>query len=160
MIFMKRILVIFILSILSACEQRSSMTTLPDPVPDQSRTSSVENVSLYLPQTTFNESPAEIEAIVYNDSPREFTIGDFYHIEIKKEGVWYILSYSDKVFFENRRFKDYGRTLYPNREIHQTFSVEALGITLTPGEYRLVKSFSPKEGTFYKISVAVPFSVE
>lgn len=145
---------------LSACGARSNLTTLPDPVPDQHKSPSAEGVSLDLPKTTFYESPVEIITTIRNHSDDEFTIGDFYHIEVTKDNAWYIITYSDKIFFENRRFKDYGRTLYANSEMKQTFSVEALGLTLPPGDYRLVKSFSPKTGTYYKISLAVPFSIK
>lgn len=157
---MKYILSISLLLLLSACTTRSTLNTLPDPVPDQNRTSTTEGVSLSLPQTIFHESPSQVEVTLSNVSNQDYTIGDFYHIEIKKDNAWYIITYSDKIFFENRRFKDYGRILYAGDEMTQTFSVESLGITLPPGEYRLVKGFSPKTGTYYKTSIAVEFSVQ
>lgn len=157
---MKRILLLSLLFFLSGCQSHSEMITLPDPVPDQDRNNSEAGVSLSLTETLFHGSPETIEAIVRNNSNHAYDFGDFYHIEVKKKNKWYILAYSDRVFFENRRFKDYGRTLAPHSEIHQIFSVKALGIELLPGEYRLVKSFSPKTGDYYKISIAVPFSVQ
>lgn len=157
---MKYMLSVFLLLLLSACTTPPTLNTLPDPDPDQNRVSSTEGVSLSLPQTIFHESPRQIETILSNTSNQDYTVGDFYHIESKQDNAWYIVTYSDKIFFENRRFKDYGRTLYAGDKMTQTFSVEALGITLPPGQYRLVKGFSPKTGTYYKTSVAVEFSVQ
>lgn len=156
----RRLLILSFFLVISACSNVPTITTLPDPVSDHQRSSSAEGVTLILPETIFQTSPTTIKAIVQNDGESAYDIGDFYHIEVKRDGEWYIVTYSDKVFFENRRFKDYGRTLHPTSTLQQTFSVEALGIELPSGEYRLVKSFSPKEGIYYKISIAIPFTVK
>ena len=122
--------------------------------------SSVKGLSLTLSDTVFYDSPDIIETTVRNDSTFNYNIGDFYHIEIKVDGLWHMVTYSDKVFFENRQFKDFGETLASGNEVRQLFSVESLGLTLIPGEYRLVKSFSSQGAPFYEISIASPFWIE
>lgn len=122
---------------------------------------SVNGLSFKLIEDIFNGSPAVIETVVRNDSPYDYNLGDFYHIEVRKDDdLWYIITYSDAVFYKNPRFKDFGRALRAGDEAHQLFSVESLGVTLLPGEYRLVKTFLSQGERFHEISVAVPFQVE
>ena len=51
-------------------------------------------------------------------------------------------------------------TLQAGDTAHQDFSVEALGVTLLPGEYRLVKTFLSQGESFHEISIAAPFWVK
>ena len=156
---MKHILLILLLPILLSCGNEATVATLPDPVPDQEMQASEKDLSLMLTDDTFNGSPTTIETIVRNDSPYDYNFGEFYHIEVTKNNLWYIITYSDAVFFKNPRFKDFGNTLQAGDEAHQTFSVEALGVTLLPGEYRLVKTFLSQGESFHEISIAAPFLV-
>ena len=156
---MKRVLFILLLS-LFACDNEAKFSTLPDPVPDQEMPASENGLSLQLIENRFSGSPAEIETIIQNDSSQDYNFGGFYHIEVSIEGLWYIITYSDTVFFQNPRFKDFGNTLQAKSETHQTFSVEALSVTLLPGKYRLVKTFLSQGESFHEISVAVPFWIE
>lgn len=157
---MKRLIIILFLLTLSACNSPTAVTTLPDPVPDQDMSVSENGLSLLLNESIFQGSPKKIETFIQNNSQQPYSVGEFYHIELKVEGLWYIITYSDKVFYENPKFKDFGSTLDVGDEKAQIFSVEALGITLTPGEYRLVKTFLGQGETFHEVSVAVPFRVE
>lgn len=71
-----------------------------------------------------------------------------YLIHIKAYGI--LLLILDTVFFQSLKFKVFGNTLQVGDELHQTFLVNALGVTLIPGEYRLVKSFYQKTNRFMK----------
>jgi hypothetical protein len=156
---MKFIQLISILLILSTCGNEAVVNTLPDPVPDQVIHSSEEGLSLTLLEDTFNGSPTTITTIVQNESQDNYSFGGFYHIEVEKDGQWYIITYSDAVFFKNPRFKDFGNTLIAGNKAYQNFSVEELGVELFPGNYRLVKTFLSQGENFYEITVAVPFFV-
>ena len=126
---MKFIQLISILLFLSTCGNEAIVSTLPDPVPDQVIHSSEEGLSLTLLEDTFTGSPSIIYTHVQNDSQDNYSFGDFYHIEVEKDGQWFIITYSDAVFFNNPRFKDFGSTLLAGDEAFQTFSVEELGVT-------------------------------
>jgi hypothetical protein len=157
---MKFIQLISISLFLSTCGNEAVVSTLPDPVPDQVIHSSEEGLSLTLLEDTFTGSPSIIYTHVQNDSKNNYSFGGFYHIEVEKDDQWYIITYSDAVFFNNPRFKDFGSTLLAGDEAFQIFSVEELGVTLFPGNYRLVKTFLSQGESFYEITVAVPFFVK
>lgn len=148
------------LSLLVACTQEPTLAILPDPVPDQEMSSLEDGLSLELIESTFEESPAAIRTIVRNESGQPYRLGEFYHIEMKVDGKWHVIMYSDAVFLNNPSFRDFGNTLNDGEEGQQTFSVEALGTTLVSGEYRLVKTFLSAVEPYHEISVAAPFFVE
>ena len=159
---MKKLLSIAIalLFFLSACGNEPAVSTLPDPVPDQEMFSSEKGLSLVLDEQSFIGSTPIIKTLVRNDSSSDYQLGDFYHIEVNKDDQWYIITYSDAVFLKNPSFKDFGNILSAGSEARQNFSVDALGVTLIPGEYRLVKTFISTGEPMHELSVAVPFSVE
>jgi len=157
---MNKILIILLLPFLISCGNEAAVATLLDPVPDQEMQASDRGLSISLTEDTFTESPTIIETVVRNESLQNYNFGEFYHIEVSKDGLWYIITYSDAVFLKNPRFKDFGSTLQAGDNAHQSFSVEALGVTLLPGEYRLVKTFLSQGESFHEISVAAPFWVK
>jgi len=157
---MKKILLILLIPFLISCGNEAAVATLSDPVPDQEMQTSEKGLSISLKKDTFYESPTIIETVVRNESLQNYNFGEFYHIEVSKDGLWYIITYSDAVFLKNPRFKDSGSTLRAGDDAHQSFSVEALGVSLLPGEYRLVKTFLSEGESFHEISVAAPFSVK
>ena len=156
---MKRILIIVLFLILTACAADETVPTLPDPVPDQEINSTENGLTLTLGDNLFSESPSHIKTTLQNNSLRDYGYGDFYHIEVRVDGLWYMITYSDVVFLKNKRFTDSGSLLLSGKHAQQHFSVEALGVTLLPGEYRLVKSFLAQGEPFHEVSVAAPFSV-
>jgi len=149
-----------LLLFLAACGKEATVSTLPDPSPDQEMKSTEKGISLILDEVFFAESPAIINTLLKNDSERNYLYGEFYHIEISVDGFWYIITYSDTVFFNNPRFKDTGSLLLAGNETRQQFSVDDLGVKLLPGEYRLVKTLLAQGKPFHEISIAVPFFVE
>ena len=146
--------------VLTACGNESTISTLSYPVPDQEMHGSEEGLSLTLEEDIYLGSPFVIKTVVQNATSSDYQLGEFFHIEVNKDGQYFIITYSDAVFLKNPSFKDYGNVLSANSKAHQTFSVDALGVTLIPGEYRLVKTFLSLGKPLYELSVAVPFTVE
>ncbi|MCM3638643.1 hypothetical protein M3152_13135 [Sporosarcina luteola] len=158
---MKKLFILLLaLLLLVACTQEPTVAILPDPAPDQEISYSEEGLSLELVESIFEESPAAIHTIVRNDSGQPYRLGEFYHIEMKVDGKWHVITYSDAVFLNNPSFRDFGNILKDGEEGRQLFSVEALGITLIPGDYRLVKTFLSITEPYHEVSVAATFSVE
>lgn len=161
---MKRLIVfvslVFITLLLVSCGTAKTVPIIPDPAPDQVRPSSDSGLSLTIEEDIFNGSPTHIHTVLKNDSERTYGYGDFYHIEHLVNNHWHMITYSDLVFTSNSKFKDSGRLIKPGEETTQSFSVEQLGVTLLPGEYRLVKTFLVQGEPFHEVSVAAAFSVE
>ena len=157
---MKKLLILTFILLLAGCGKDPMVPTLPDPSPDQEMNAFESGLSLTLIENTFTKIPIQIETHIQNDSSNHYQYGQFYHIEIKIEGLWYLITYSDAVFFNNKEFIDTGNILMPGEEAQQVFSVEMLGVTLIPGEYRLAKTFLSLGDPFHEITVAVPFWVE
>ena len=132
---------ILLLPTLFSYGNEAAVATLPDPVPDQEMPTSENGLSLMLTDDTFTGSPTIIETVVQNDSSHDYNFGEFYHIEVNTGNLWYIITYSDAVFYKYPQFTDIGSILQAGDKAHQTFPVEALGVTLFPEEYRLVKNF-------------------
>ncbi|CAM3190428.1 immunoglobulin-like domain-containing protein [Filibacter tadaridae] len=157
---MKRFIIFALILILTGCGKDDPLPILPDPTPDQVIQSVEEGLSLELLEDSYEGPPSEITTIIRNDSSIDFSYGEFYTIEVSVDGQWYMMTYSDAVFLRNQRFKDTGHLLLAGGKARQTFSIEALGLKLLPGEYRLVKSFSTHVDPFYEVSVAATFSVK
>ncbi|MCZ2259108.1 immunoglobulin-like domain-containing protein [Sporosarcina sp. G11-34] len=157
---MSRLFFIVFILILAACGKEATVRMLPDPAPDQEMNYAQNGITLILDENSFDTSPSLIGTTLQNDSLRNYGYGAFYHIEIRVDGLWHMITYSDAVFLKNKRFTDSGNILLAGEKVHQQFSVEELGVTLLPGEYRLVKSFLAQGEPFHEVSVAAPFTVE
>lgn len=157
---MKRwIVLVSLLLLLASCGNKDTLTTLADPVPDQTIPSHNKGISLELLQDVFDESPTHIKTKVANTTTNSFEIGPFYHIEVWKDDHWYILTYSDAVFLRDPHFRDGGSELTAHQEIQQTFSVEDLGIRLPAGTYRLVKTVLQRN-PYHEVTVSATFIVQ
>lgn len=157
---MKRVFFILLLFVLGACESESTVSTLPNPVPDQQLSSVNKGISLILSKDVYTDSQPIMNVLIQNDSLTEYSYGPFYHIEIKKEGLWYMMTHSDSVFFSNPSFRDLGGVLPIETEVQETFYVEILDVQLSPGEYRLVKTFASRNEPYYEVSIAAPFTIQ
>ncbi|MFD1929646.1 immunoglobulin-like domain-containing protein [Sporosarcina siberiensis] len=157
---MKTLLISACILLLVGCGKEAQVSTLPDPTPDQKLNENESGLSLTLIENTFTKSPITIETHIRNDSSIDYQYGQFYHIEVKMDGLWYLITYSDAVFIKNKEFIDTGNTLRPGEEVQQLFSVDMLGVTLVPGEYRLAKTFLSLGDRFHEITVAASFWVK
>lgn len=157
---MKKISMFLFVLVLAACSNEASVTTLTDPSPDQELHSSEAGLSLSLIEDIYDKSPSLIETTIKNESQQNYGFGEYYHIEVNKNGKWYIVTHSDAVFLKNQQFNDSGQLLAAGSEVQLTFFLNQLGVTLVPGEYRLVKTFLSQNEPFFEIAVASPFTVK
>lgn len=157
---MKYLILFLSVLLLADCSQNTLPKTLEDPSPIQQIPASSAGLTLELENDSFSGSPSVIETNLKNDSLNPYEYGDYYYIEVKKEDGWFILTHSDAVFIKNPQLTDFGHVLISGSQIQQTFSIELLGVTLPPGEYRLVKTFLSQEQPFHEISLSSPFTVK
>lgn len=156
----KWIWLLLVVWVLVGCSEEMPMKVLAEPSPDQEMASSKAGLSLLLEKDIYAESPSTITLIIRNDGMQSFGFGEYFHIEIKKNGEWYMLTHSDAVFINNPQMNDFGHVLSAGQKTTMVFSIEKLGIVLVPGEYRLVKTFLTQEQPFFEISIASVFVVE
>ncbi len=135
------------------------MQTLSAPSPEQELGASRSGLTLSISEQQHEEGMPIFHTTLRNDSQISYEFGEYFHIEILKNNEWYTLSHSDFVFYENPKFTNLGRLIAPGKEIHQSFTVETIGVTLIPGEYRLVKMFLKPVAPYYVVTLAVPFKV-
>lgn len=145
---------------LVACGQDSSVATIENPSPDQEMASSKAGLSLLLEEHSYMGSPSVIATTIKNDSIQDFGFGEYFHIELKRESGWHIVTHSDAVFINNPQLNDFGHVLAAGNETDMQFSVKELGIELAPGEYRIVKTFLSQEAPIFEISIASSFVVK
>lgn len=157
---MKKLICMLIVGLLAGCASEEKVMTLQAPSPDQEIPASREGLELSLSQTVYTGSPSVIETSITNTSQQDYEYGDYYYIEVNKEGEWYTLIHSDAVFLNNPQLKDFGHVLRAGHEMQETFSIDMLGVTLHPGDYRLVKTFLSQGTPYQEVSLAFPFTVE
>lgn len=152
-------MILTILTLLSACNKGNDIQTLSAPTPEQELNENKHGLTLSISEQQYEEGMPLFHTTLRNDSPVSYEYGEYYHIEILKNDKWYTLAHSDAVFYENPHFTNLGRLLAPGKDIQQSFSVETIGVTLVPGQYRLVKIFLKPVAPYYIVTLAVPFSV-
>lgn len=157
---MKKFSVVFMLLFLASCSNANGMSTLEHPSPDQDLLQQDAGLSLWLAKDSYKESPNQIEIILKNESQNDVIYGEYYYLEMKKQGKWYALKHSDAVFLDNPKMKDFGKQLKIGEQTEQQFSIGLLGVELGHGEYRLVKTFMLAEDPGIEISLAAHFKVE
>lgn len=157
---MKSILIMICVLLLIACQNSSAVITLEDASTDQLVSATHAGLTLELHQQTYQESPSILETTLINNSSQDFEYGDYFYLEVEKEGAWFLLVHSDAVFIENPKLIDFGRVLPAGSHVQQDFSIDMLGLKLPPGQYRVVKTFLSKSLPFQEISLAVPFKVD
>lgn len=153
------ITILFVVSLLTACSDGSYVQTLSDPTPDQEMEASQHGLTLSLSTNEYEEGSPLFDTIIQNNSPTSYEYGGYFHIEVLKDDQWYLVTHSDAVFYDNSNFTNLGHLLQPGKEMHQTYSVETLGITLLPGQYRFVKILLKPIAPVQVVRLAVPFTV-
>ena len=157
---MKRFNVVFLLLFLASCSNGNEISTLEHPSPDQDLLQQESGLSLLLAKDSYKESPDQIEIILKNESRNDVIYGEYFYLEMKKQGKWYALKHSDAVFLDNPEMKDFGMRLKFGEQTEQQFSIDLLGVKLGHGKYRLVKTFMSVDDPGLEISLAALFKVE
>ncbi|MGG3798520.1 immunoglobulin-like domain-containing protein [Metabacillus fastidiosus] len=104
-------------------------------------------------------SEDSLEMIIQNNSSIDYTYGKAFHIEKRSKNTWYAVA-------DDMRFEAIALSIPANTSQTELISLKELKnfkIELNPGEYRIVKSFSPSEQTSSEedtILLAVPFKVK
>lgn len=142
---MKRISFIIILFltplILNAVASPITPELLNDPSPRQELPDSNKNLHMSVTQSEFEQSGLEIELSIENSSESMFGYGEFFYLEKKVDGIWYMLAFDDKVFTDFSAFDNYGKAISPDED--KTVKIDPDDYFLNPdsGEYRIVKAF-------------------
>ena len=157
---MNKILLFMLILLLSACGAEETVRTLEYPSPDQELFPDGARLSLSLAKDVFSGSPSLIEITIKNDSQQDYEYGDYYYIEVNKNGKWYTMTHSDAVFLNNPQLNDFGHMLAAGSQVEQVFSIEMLDVTLILGKYRLVKTLLSQDEPFHEVSLAFPFTVK
>ncbi|ARF18521.1 immunoglobulin-like domain-containing protein [Sporosarcina ureae] len=159
MVKLKWLILLFALTLLTSCGKGNTIQTLTAPSPQQELKSHERGLTFLISEHQYEEGMPLFHTILKNDSQTSYEYGEYYQIEVFKNDEWYTLTHSDSVFYENPRFTNLGYLLAPGKDIQQSFSVETLGVTLVPGQYRLVKIFLKPVAPHYTVILAVPFTV-
>lgn len=116
--------------------------------PEQMQASPVEQlgeqVTMRLPQEELEQLPEELNLVITNHTPTEYTYGEGYVLEVLLEENWYVVDPDEEIAFNAIA------TLLPpdaiNSELVQPGSFYS---QLPPGRYRLVKQFCSVSGNSY-----------
>lgn len=148
---MKRISFIIILVLapfmLNAIVSPITPELLEEPSPRQELPDSNKGLQMNITSSEFEQSELKIELNIQNSSESMFGYGEFFYIEKKIEGMWYMLVFDDIVFTDFSAFDNYGKAISPG-EI-KTVKINLGDYSLSPdrGEYRIVKAFRYHGGT-------------
>lgn len=114
---------------------------LEDPSPRQELPSSNKNLEMSVIQPVQERSELKIELSIDNSSDSIFGYGEFFYIEKKIDGMWYMLALDDAVFKNFSAFDNYGKAISPDET--KTVKIDLVDYSLNPdsGEYRIVKAF-------------------
>lgn len=159
---MKKVMLFLITIIMvsaSACQPEMEMTTLPEPVPYQNLSASSHGLSISLKENDFYGPPEILNITLENSGDRRYHYGEFYQLEYKIDGMWYIIPYNDNIFAKYPNFRNTGKMIKPRDTVLQTYIPVELDLDLSAGEYRLVKTFIHADSS-YTVTVVAPFQIQ
>lgn len=87
-----------------------------------------------------------------NNTDTQFAFGEEPHLEIKKDGGWYVVPVS-----KDAAWVDIAYMLSPNTSDEKAFSLKAFYGDLEPGQYRIVKTFFADGGD---VAAAAEFDIQ
>ena len=114
---------------------------LEDPSPRQELPSSNKNLKINVTGPVQEQSELEIELSIDNSSDSIFGYGEFFYIEKKVDGMWYMLALDDAVFKDFSAFDNYGKAISPDETRTIKIDPSDYFLNLDSGEYRIVKAF-------------------
>ncbi len=150
---MKKTIGIFITVILmltmSACTQSLDIDSLDPSEYGELKDSGIK-MHIADEMVTIETESIMIEYI--NNTDTEVTFGKEPHMEIESEGSWYVVPLK-----EDAAWEDIGFILPPNGSDEKEFSLQFYYENLTPGHYRIIKTFYTDSG---KVNAAVEFDIQ
>lgn len=150
--------VLILLLLISGCSRETGPVLLPDPVPDQEMASSRSGVFLEILDVLTANEHYRISYELTNQSGEALGYGWYATLEKKTDSGWHSVIYSDAVFYRDPGFKDFGKMLQPGETERMKLDTRNLGIALSPGIYRLVKTVTGSDGL--EVSVGSEFQVK
>lgn len=111
-------------------------------------------LSLRSDQEAYKLPLEELAVIIANTGSNSITLGEQRMLEKLQEGVWYKVPYRDEF-----AFTDIGLGLGAEEKLEQKIPLEYLDYRLTPGTYRIVKTFYINEGA-EEIVLAAEFEIK
>ncbi|MGG3889895.1 immunoglobulin-like domain-containing protein [Metabacillus fastidiosus] len=146
--------------LLSACQTPSDRKDVETNT--EAKTQIIPNVKnglkLLIKEADTLTSKDSLEMIIQNNSSIDYTYGKAFYIETRIKDTWYAVA-------DDMEFEAIALSIPANTSQTEMISLKELKnfkIELNPGEYRIVKSFSPSEQTSSEkdtILLAVPFKV-
>jgi hypothetical protein len=144
---MKRKLIpIFVLSAMSlfftACqpnedkEKNPIHTIMKDKAEHQDLPNSKNGITMKMEKEQYLTTDKELSATFQNNSDIVFSYGRHFSIEKKVDNTWYSIPFTTDLF------GDIGLQLNPHEITQEKISLIRLKDALSPGEYRLLKSFN------------------
>ncbi|SDK60050.1 immunoglobulin-like domain-containing protein [Lacicoccus qingdaonensis] len=120
---------------------------LDDPSPRQDLPGSDNGLEMSVIPSVQEQSEVEIEVTINNSSESIFGYGEFFYLEKKVDGLWYMLTFDDGVFKDFSAFDNYGQAIPPDET--RTLEIDPADYSLNPdsGEYRIVKAFRYHDDT-------------
>lgn len=133
--------------ILNAVIRPVTPDVLEDPSPRQELTSSNKNLEMNVTEPVLEQSDLKIEFSIKNAGDSIFGYGEFFYIEKKIDGKWYMLVLDDSVFKNFSAFDNYGKAIPPDETRTIKIDPSDYSLSLDSGEYRIVKAFRYHDDT-------------
>ncbi|MED4531225.1 immunoglobulin-like domain-containing protein [Metabacillus fastidiosus] len=147
--------------LLSACQTPSDDKNIETDTEAEIQTipTSKNGLKLLIKEADTLTSEDSLEMIIQNNSSIDYTYGKAFHIEKRIKNTWYAVD-------DDMNFEAIALSIPANTSQTELISLKELKnvkIELNPGEYRIVKPFSPSEQISSEedtISLAVPFKIK
>lgn len=142
----KYLLLLMITSLtLSGCIQPISADLLENPSPNQNRDSASHDLKLSVTEASYDRPVDNIKYTIDNSSESLLEYGEFFYLEKKVNGEWYMLAFEDKIFSDFYSFTNFGHFIKPEGERVHSIDPGKYNLTIDSGEYRLSKAFRYEE---------------
>lgn len=134
-------IILFIPFILSACIKPVVPELLDNPSPRQDIQSFNNGLQMNTEKSSPESANPSIKVDIINFSDTLFGYGEFFYIEKRVDGDWYMLAFDDAVFSDFSDFDNYGKVISPGTKDEIIIDPQTYHLTLDSGEYRIVKAF-------------------
>ncbi|MGG3803139.1 immunoglobulin-like domain-containing protein [Metabacillus fastidiosus] len=151
--------------LLSACQPPANSKNVETNAEMKAETQTIptskNDLKLLIKKADISTSEDNVEITIQNNSSIEYMYGEDFHVEKRIKKTWYSVPFDDYVTFD-----DIGLVIQTNTSRAQSIPLKKLKnfkIELSPGEYRIVKSFFPSEQTPSKkntVLLAVQFKIK